>query len=112
MKRIFISVLAVLLGRARFSLAAEAAGRLPRGNCRAIFRSQRGLRPLSAGCQVGRRIQKMHPGVRIDISAGGAGKGMTDALAQVGDLGMVSRDVYPPEEEKGAVGFAVAKMRS
>lgn len=54
-------------------------------------------------------FQKIHPNVRIDISAGGAGKGMTDALAKVVDLGMVSRDVYPPEIEKGAIGFAVAK---
>lgn len=30
-------------------------------------------------------------------------------LAGVVDLGMVSREVYPPEEAKGAVGFAVAK---
>lgn len=50
-----------------------------------------------------------NPGVRIDISAGGAGKGMTDALAKVADLGMVSRDIYPAEIEKGAVAFAVAK---
>ncbi|MBR2219019.1 MAG: PstS family phosphate ABC transporter substrate-binding protein [Alistipes sp.] len=54
-------------------------------------------------------FQTLHPGVQIDISAGGAGKGMTDALAGVVDFGMVSREVYPPEKEKGAVGFAVAK---
>ena len=50
-----------------------------------------------------------NPGVKIDISAGGAGKGMTDALSNMADLGMVSRDIYPVEEEKGAVAFAVAK---
>jgi phosphate transport system substrate-binding protein len=54
-------------------------------------------------------FKQLHPGVRIDISAGGAGKGMTDVLAKVVDIGMVSREVYPPEIEKGAVGFAVAK---
>ena len=54
-------------------------------------------------------FKKLNPNVRIDISAGGAGKGMTDALAKVVDLGMVSREVYPPELEKGAIGFAVAK---
>ena len=54
-------------------------------------------------------FQILHPGVRIDISAGGAGKGMTDVLSNVVDIGMVSRDVYPAEEEKGAVAFAVAK---
>ncbi len=51
----------------------------------------------------------LHPAVRIDISAGGAGKGMTDVLANVVDLGMVSRDVYPAELEKGALPFAAAK---
>lgn len=54
-------------------------------------------------------FMKLHPGVRIDLSAGGAGKGMTDVLADVVDLGMVSREVYPPELEKGAVPFASAK---
>ncbi len=54
-------------------------------------------------------FRKMHPDVRIDISAGGAGKGITDALAKVVDLGMVSRDVYPQELEKGAFPIAVVK---
>ncbi|MBQ6307914.1 MAG: PstS family phosphate ABC transporter substrate-binding protein [Bacteroidales bacterium] len=54
-------------------------------------------------------FQKLHSGVRIDLSAGGAGKGMTDVLADVVDLGMVSREVYSPELEKGALPFASAK---
>lgn len=54
-------------------------------------------------------FRKLHPKVRIDISAGGAGKGITDALAKVVDLGMVSRDIYPQELEKGAFPIAVVK---
>ncbi len=54
-------------------------------------------------------FKKLHPKVKIDISAGGAGKGMTDALAKVVDLGMLSRDVHDDEFKKGAVAFAVAK---
>ncbi|MFR3549117.1 MAG: PstS family phosphate ABC transporter substrate-binding protein [Coprobacter sp.] len=54
-------------------------------------------------------FKKIHPNVRIDISGGGAGKGMTDALAKVVDLGMVSRDVHDVELKKGAVAFAVVK---
>ena len=65
------------------------------------------LYPLAV--QWAAEFQQMHPSVHIDISAGGAGKGMTDALAGVVDFGMVSREIYPPEIEKGAVGFAVAK---
>jgi len=53
--------------------------------------------------------QKIHPGVRIDISAGGAGKGMTDALGGLVDIGMVSREIYPSEIERGAVWVACIK---
>lgn len=52
---------------------------------------------------------KINPDVKIDISAGGAGKGMTDALSGMVDLGMISREIYPEEEEKGAVWVSVAK---
>ncbi len=54
-------------------------------------------------------FEKLHPDVKIDVSAGGAGKGITDALTDAVDLGMVSREVAPEEKTKGAVAFAVAK---
>ena len=54
-------------------------------------------------------FKKIHPKVRIDVAAGGAGKGMADALAQVVDIGMVSRDIYPAEIEKGAWWVSVTK---
>jgi phosphate transport system substrate-binding protein len=57
----------------------------------------------------GEEFQKLHPGVRFDISAGGAGKGMADALANAVDIGMVSREVYPAEVEKGAFWVATTK---
>ncbi|MFA6637198.1 MAG: PstS family phosphate ABC transporter substrate-binding protein [Candidatus Omnitrophota bacterium] len=54
-------------------------------------------------------FRKVHPGVRMDISAGGAGKGMADALSGVVDIGKVSRDIYPEEIKRGAWYVAVAK---
>jgi len=54
-------------------------------------------------------FKKINPAVKIDISAGGAGKGMTDVLNNMVDLGMVSREIYPEEVKKGAFGFAVTK---
>lgn len=57
----------------------------------------------------GEEFKKLHPNVKIDISGGGAGKGMTDALAGVVDIGMVSREIYPEEVNKGAYAFAVVK---
>jgi len=57
----------------------------------------------------GEEFQKSHPNVRIDISAGGAGKGMADTLAGAVDIGMVSREIYPQEIEKGAFWVSVTK---
>ena len=54
-------------------------------------------------------FKKLNPSVQIDISAGGAGKGMTDVLNNMVDLGMVSRDINPEEAKKGAFGVAVTK---
>jgi len=52
---------------------------------------------------------KIHPDVKIEISAGGAGKGMMDALSGMVDLGMVSREISPDEQTQGAVYVAVTK---
>jgi len=54
-------------------------------------------------------FQMVHPKVRIDISAGGAGKGMTDALSGIVDLGMFSRGIHQEEIDKGCWWVAVAK---
>lgn len=54
-------------------------------------------------------FQKIHPGVRIDVQAGGAGKGIADALAGIVDIGMVSREINAAETAKGALAVAVAK---
>jgi phosphate transport system substrate-binding protein len=53
--------------------------------------------------------KKLHPEIRFDISAGGAGKGMADALSGTVDLGMVSRAIAKEEKDKGAwwVGTAI-----
>jgi len=53
--------------------------------------------------------QKTYPNVKIEVSAGGAGKGMADALAGLVDIGMVSREIYPEEIAQGAYYVAVTK---
>lgn len=54
-------------------------------------------------------FRKIHPEVRIDISAGGAGKGMADALSGIVDLGMFSRGISDVEKAKGVWWIAVTK---
>ncbi len=54
-------------------------------------------------------FQAIHPKVRLDVSAGGAGKGMADALASIVDIGMVSREISPDETAQGAYFVPVVK---
>ena len=50
-----------------------------------------------------------HPDIRFNISAGGAGKGMADALSGTVDLGMFSRAISQEEINKGVwwVGLSI-----
>jgi len=54
-------------------------------------------------------FKKLHPRVRIDVSAGGAGKGMTDVLSNMVDLGMFSKEISEAEVKKGIFGLEVAR---
>lgn len=54
-------------------------------------------------------FKHVHPNVTIDVSAGGAGKGMADALSETVDLGMISRAINPVELTRGAWFVSVVK---
>ncbi|MBE0423867.1 MAG: PstS family phosphate ABC transporter substrate-binding protein [Lutibacter sp.] len=47
--------------------------------------------------------------IKFDIQAGGAGKGMADALGGIVDLGMFSREIVQAEKDKGVWWVAVTK---
>ncbi|MBX9850616.1 MAG: substrate-binding domain-containing protein [Cytophagaceae bacterium] len=57
----------------------------------------------------GEEFEKLHPKVKVDVTAGGAGKGITHALHDNVNLGMVSRDVRQEEISQGAWGLTVAR---
>jgi phosphate transport system substrate-binding protein len=57
----------------------------------------------------GEEYHKIHPEIKVEVSAGGAGQGMTDILSGQSDIGMISRSIYPAEIAKGAVWVAVTK---
>src|SRR3982750_34323 len=52
---------------------------------------------------------KTHPDVRFDIQAGGAGKGLTDALSGAVDVGMFSREITDAEKAKGVWWISLCK---
>ncbi len=54
-------------------------------------------------------FQKIHPDVQFDVQGGGAGKGMTDAIAGAVDIGMISRSIKPEEESQGVFWVSVTK---
>jgi len=106
MKKIFRFMLAALL----VTLLASACGPKTPGE------GQQGTITISGAFALypmmtrwGEEYQKLYPKVQFDISAGGAGKGMADALGGAVDIGMVSRDVTPEEESQGAYWVAVTK---
>lgn len=55
----------------------------------------------------GEAFQTKYPDVKIDVSAGGAGKGVADVMAGFVDVGMVSRDPDPAELKKGIEAFYI-----
>lgn len=53
--------------------------------------------------------KKVNPEIRFNVSGGGAGKGMADALAGTVDLGMFSREIAEEEKSQGVwwVGLTI-----
>ncbi|MHB1458779.1 MAG: PstS family phosphate ABC transporter substrate-binding protein, partial [Armatimonadota bacterium] len=94
----FASIL--LAGTIAASHADDLSGRLSLSGAWAIY-------PLAV--KWGAAFEKLHPNVKLDISAGGAGKGMADALSGAVDIGMVSREVDKAEKAKGALPIFIAK---
>jgi len=52
-------------------------------------------------------FNQLNPGVTFQVSAGGAGKGMTDALSGLSNIGMISRTITQTEISNGAYYVAV-----
>lgn len=48
---------------------------------------------------LGKRFEKLNPGIRVDVQAGGSSRGITDARGGLADIGMVSRALKPEEAD-------------
>lgn len=49
--------------------------------------------------EIARRFEAQHPGVRVEVQSGGSSRGLADVRAGRADLGMVSRDPGPGEDD-------------
>ena len=59
-----------------------------------------GASTLSAlTAELGKKFEKMHPNVRVDVQAGGSARGITDTRTGAADIGMCSRALKDDEKE-------------
>jgi phosphate transport system substrate-binding protein len=56
--------------------------------------------------EIGRRFEKDHPGVRIDVQAVGSARGVSDVQQGLSEIGMVARTLRPDESRLHAVLLA------
>lgn len=57
--------------------------------------------------EIGRRFEGLHPGVRVEVQAGGSGRGITDTRQGKADIGMAS---YALTDKEGDLyGFPIAR---
>ncbi len=61
--------------------------------------------PLAS--EIAKRFESKHPGVRIDVQAGGSSRGIVDARNGVAHIGMASRGLKPQESD--LCGIAIAR---
>lgn len=101
---VVVALLALLLGG-----CSQTAGQLGEGELRGTLTISGAWALYPMMVRWGEEFHALHPDVEFDISAGGAGKGMADALAGAVDIGMVSRSIYPEEIEQGAFWVAATK---
>ena len=91
-KVLAISVLALAAGLGLWSQGSALKGTVTLSGAWAVY-------PTAVAW--GAAFQKVHPGVKVEVSAGGAGKGAADAIAGLVDIGMVSREPDPAEIQRG-----------
>jgi phosphate transport system substrate-binding protein len=97
---IVVVVIASLIAYNEYNVSQELSGTIKVSGAFALY-------PLMVTWA--QEYEKLHPKVKIEVSAGGAGKGMADALSGLVDLGMVSREIKPEEVAQGAVYVAVTE---
>jgi phosphate transport system substrate-binding protein len=57
--------------------------------------------------EIGKRFERKHPGLRVDVQTGGSSRGVADVRGGLADIGMVSRDLKPDESDLH--GFPIAR---
>lgn len=112
MKRISIALLSAaafggLFFSARPFTAVDAPPTPPVTHkaARLVLTGSSTVAPLAS--EIGKRFEKEHPGIRVDVQTGGSSRGIADARRGLADIGMVSRALK--DDEKDLFAFTIAQ---
>lgn len=92
---------ALLVGTAVLAWSASTA---TARNDRIVISGSSTVAPLVA--DIGKRFERLHPGVRVDVQSGGSSRGIQDVRRGLADIGMVSRDPTAAEADLRAQAIA------
>lgn len=84
--------------------ATGIAGRASADDKKLVLTGSSTIAPLAL--EIGKRFEKLNPGVRVDVQSGGSSRGVADARSGVADIGMASRALKP--EERDLSGYRIA----
>lgn len=84
---------------------ATGVGRTAKPSAKLLVTGSNTMAPLIM--EIARRFEALHPGVSIEVQAGGSGRGISDTLAGKADIGMVSRALT--EKDVDLKPFAIAR---
>lgn len=107
MRRMLGSVVAVGLCLLLWSGPARGSGSEPAPEVEGTLTLSGAWAIYPTAVAWGEAFEKLHPRVKVDVSAGGAGKGAADAIAGLVDIGMVSREPDPAEIAKGITPYYI-----
>lgn len=74
------------------------AGSAHAGERKLVLTGASTVAPLAA--EIGKRFERLNPGVQVDVQTGGSARGVNDARLGLSDIGMVSRDLKPDEAQQ------------
>ena len=57
--------------------------------------------------EIGKRFERLNPGVRVDVQSGGSSRGVADARSGLADIGLVSRALKADESDLRATTIAI-----
>jgi phosphate transport system substrate-binding protein len=90
--------MAIVLPRRRWMAATAALALMPLAHAadeRLTLTGSSTIAPLAL--EIGKRFEKLHSGVRVDVQTGGSSRGVADARSGVAQIGMASRALKPEE---------------